>query len=87
MAPPEHDYQVACSAWRTQSKGAPAAGNGGGRSPGPDRMFLIFLAFAAVAALFWAFAPYIAGGIGADMMLIYLSLAVIAALLALLRRT
>ncbi|WP_428374662.1 hypothetical protein [Lichenicoccus sp.] len=48
------------------------------------RMMLVFTVFAAISAVLWALMPHIAGAVALDMMLIYLLLAVISALLALL---
>ncbi len=45
---------------------------------------LVFTVFAAISAVLWALMPHIAGAVALDMMLIYLLLAVISALLALL---
>ncbi len=48
------------------------------------RMTLVFTAFAAIAALATLVLPHLAHGIGIDMMLIYLALAVLSGLLGLL---
>ncbi len=48
------------------------------------RMTLVFSAFAALAALAALLLPHLARGIGLDMMLIYLLLAVLSGLFALL---
>ncbi len=49
------------------------------------RMTLVFTAFAALAALAALLLPHLARGLGLDMMLIYLLLAVVSGLFGLLR--
>ena len=55
-----------------------------GSEPTPMRMMVVFTAFAAVAALATLALPHLAHGIGVDMMLIYLTLAVLSGLLGIL---
>ena len=51
------------------------------------RMTLVFLAFAVVSWLASQFLWHIAPGLGIDMMLVYLTLAVLSALVALISRS
>lgn len=50
------------------------------------RMTLVFTTFAILAFLARCLLPHLAAGLGIDMMLVYLALAVLSALLTLLRR-
>jgi hypothetical protein len=50
------------------------------------RMTLVFLAFAIVAGIAWCLFPHLGYGLGVDMMLAYLALALLSALIGLIKR-